>query len=362
MSVTLSVARLAALALTFAQDPSAAPPDPSAAPPDPSAATPTDGDFAVSTRLTPDPSVIGDLLTYDVTVGYPAGHAINVPRGVDLSPLETVSVRELDPESTGEGLRKVIRFELQYFDVGEGRVPSFDLTRVGPGGEVETLRVPAHDFEVDALLANEADPELRPDDPAVSLKYPNEMAEVAIYASLAAVVLAALATWGFLAWRRREVAVVAPPPVPPHVLAYHELESLEASREPMLERGEFQDYYLRLTDIAKAYLEGRFGIDANDRTTDEIRRELMSRGQRISPLSADEVLRFLQDCDLVKFARFAPPLDEAREALLTVRGMVDRSRPVRPPPGDAAEAGEDPPRGGVDVPKPAARDRDQEVA
>lgn len=347
------------LAGLLAQDPAGV----VAAPPgdEPSAAARAE-DFAVSTRLSPDPSSIGDLLTYEVTVGYPAGHAINVPRGVDLAPLETVSVEELEPEPTGEGLRKVIRFELQHFDVGEAQVPAFDLTRVGPGGEVQTLRVPAHAFTVAALLANEADPQLQPDDPPVSLEYPNELAEAIIYASLGGIVVAALATWGILAWlrRRRDQQAVAPPPVPPHVLAYHELEQLEHAREPMLERGEFQDYYLRLTDIAKAYLEGRFGIDANDRTTDEIRRELLSRGHRIAPLSADEVLRFLQDCDLVKFARFAPPVDEARDALLTVRGMVDRTRPIRRSDGEGQGDDDRPSRpGGVDVPR--ASD-DKEVA
>lgn len=308
-------------------------------------------DFAVSTRLSPDPSSIGDRLRYEVTVGYPAGHTINVPRGVELAPLETVSVEELEPESSGEGLRKVIRFELQYFDVGEAQVPAFELTRVGPEGEVETLRVPAHAFTVDAVLANEADPQLQPDDPPISLEYPNELAEAIIYASLGGIVLAALATLGIMAWlrRRREQDAVAPPPVPPHVLAYHELDGLELAREPMLERGAFQDYYLRLTDITKAYLEGRFGIDANDRTTDEIRRELTSRGHRLAPLGADEVLRFLQDCDLVKFARFAPPLDEARDALLTVRGMVDRTRPIRR--SEDQDGGDGRP-GGVDIPRP----------
>jgi hypothetical protein len=107
-----------------------------------------------------------------------------------------------------------------------------------------------------------------------------------------------------------------------------------------------QDYYLELTEIAKGYLEGRFGVDALDRTTDEIRRDLIRHRERIKPLEPDDVLRFLEDCDLVKFARFDPELDEARSALNEVRTMVQETVPtvssgmtsIAATPGDDAVA------------------------
>ena len=47
----------------------------------------------------------------------------------------------------------------------------------------------------------------------------------------------------------------------------------------------------------------------------------------IAPLDPDGLITFLQDCDLVKFARFAPPADETRDALGTVRQMVEDTVP-----------------------------------
>jgi hypothetical protein len=142
--------------------------------------------------------------------------------------------------------------------------------------------------------------------------------------------------------RRRPVPVA--PPIPPHEVAYRALAELEGGA--LLDHGRFQDYYLQLTEIAKGYLQGRFGIHALDRTTEELRQELLRTGERIVPLQADEVIRFLQACDLVKFARLRPELDEAAAALATVRQMIDRSRPAsKAESSDAAEPGSSEPTG-----------------
>src|SRR5690606_5720932 len=89
------------------------------------------------------------------------------------------------------------------------------------------------------------------------------------------------------------------------------------------------EYYLRLTEILKGYLQGRFGVDALDRTTDEIRRdlELVRKGADLGGLESRELIRFLQDCDLVKFARYAPPVEDAGQDLVQVREFVTRSVP-----------------------------------
>lgn len=302
------------------------------------------GPVAVTTRLTPEPSSIGDRLTLEVSAAYPSGYRVNLPMGLDFAPLHLVSVEEGEPESTGQGLRKVFKVHLQHFAVGEARTPSFPLTYVAPDGRVETVRVPPHAFTVASLLANEADPKRQLEDPPISLEYPAERAELVIYASALALVLGFLAA---LLWRRlrRAVAVViGPPPVPPHERALGALAELEGSN--LLETGLYADYYVQLTEITKAYLEGRFGVEALDRTTDELRQALLREGARIAPLQPAEVIAFLQECDLVKFARFAPEIEAARGDLTRVRAIVEQTRPDLAPstaapasPGAPAAAG-----------------------
>lgn len=319
-----------------AQDPVAVP----AAPSEESVVT-------VTARVTPEPSSIGDLLEYEVTAAYPKGVTVNLPSVLRFEPFLFVSADEGEQESTGQGFRKRFTIRLQQFAVGETEVPSFALTYVDAAGQIQTVDVPAHPITVEALLANEVDPVRRGEDPPVSIEYPNDRAETIAYTTIASLFLATIlfAVWVVAARRKRPV--VLPPPIPPHEVALGALEELENG--DLLENGAFVDYYLQLTEIAKAYLQGRFGVDALDRTTDEIRRALTRDRSRIEPLSPDEFIAFLQRCDLVKFARFEPPAEEAHDATSNVRKIVEdtmvvKAAPVKPqasPPSAEAPATSD---------------------
>ncbi len=287
---------------------------------------------SVETRLSPDPSSIGDLLTYEVIAAYPRGVTVNLPSVLTLDPLYVVNVRESEPEPTGEGLRKVFTIELQQFAVGAAEVPTFDLTWVDAEGGVQTVAVPAHAFTVDALLANEVDPKRRGEDPPISLEYPNELAETIAYAAIGTLFLAGVGIMFFRWLWPDKKEVLGPPPLPPHEQAYRALAELEGGE--LLQRKQYEDFYVQLTEIAKGYLQERFGVLALDRTTEELRVVLERDAERIAPLSAREVIAFLETSDLFKFAGFEPREDEPLEAVAKVREMVDRTAPK---PAEKAE-------------------------
>ena len=318
-------------------DSPAAAPAPAAAPTAPA----VEGPVAVTAKISPDPSQVGDLIKLELTAAYPAGYTVNLPLGLVLDPLHLVSVDESEPESTGQGFRKIFTITAQHFAVGDARVPAFPLTYLGPDGAVQTVQVPPTPFTVSSLLANEPDPKRQPEDPPVSLEYPNRRAEIIIYSAAAALLVGLVGGLLWARWRRRPRPIVLPPPVPAHVVAYQQLDELQKAE--LVARGAYQDYYLQLTEIAKGYIEGRFGIDALDRTTDELRRALEQAAAQIAPLNPRELVRFLQACDLVKFARFAPPGEEAEAALAEVRKMVDATLPQlasKPDPKDSPRDGD----------------------
>lgn len=333
-------AAMVASLLAFAEP---AAPEPAAAAVAPASAD--DGAVAITTRLSPDPSHVGDILTLEVSAAFDRGYSVNLPIGVKFDPLHLVDVTEGEPQATGEGLRKTFSVRLQRFAPGPAQTPGFALTYVDPQGAIQTVAVPPVAFTVEALLANEAEPERKPEDPPISIEYPNTLAETIVYSVLGTLAFA-VAAWLLVRrfWGRREPTVVIPA-IPPHVVALEALDELE--RSPLLAQGQVQDYYVQLSEIGKGYVERRFGIEALDRTTDEIRTALVRDPGRVAPLGADDVIGFLQRSDLVKFARMRPDDDEARNALGFVRDMVERSVPERAPepapandapPGDAAQA------------------------
>lgn len=325
--------------LAFAPAPTSEPAtsEPSAS--EPAAAVPQESPIIVTTRLSPDPSHVGDVLELEIVAAFPRGHSVNLPVGVAFAPLHLVDVVEGEPEVTGDSLRKTFRVRLQHFAPGPAEVPAFSLTYVDPEAAVRTVAVPATAFTVEALLANEPDPERKPEDPPISIEYPNTLAEtviVSVLATILGIIVLALVVRRVLRRRRPAKPV---PAIPPHVLALEALAELEKSE--LLDEGRVQDYYLQLTEIAKAYLEGRFGVPALDQTTEEIRRWLLSQAASVEPLTPSELIDFLQRCDLVKFARMHPETDESHADLGFVRDAVERSQPRIESPRPAAPAAND---------------------
>jgi hypothetical protein len=133
--------------------------------------------------------------------------------------------------------------------------------------------------------------------------------------------------WGL---RRRFAHPAAP--LAPHEWAARELDRIEALRLP--EAGEAERYHTLLSDVVRAYLERRFDLPASQQTTTEFL-ETMRRSPQLTPAQQGLLRDFLERCDMAKFARAAPPLDECRAVAAMARSFVQETSP----PGRATEAG-----------------------
>ena len=122
--------------------------------------------------------------------------------------------------------------------------------------------------------------------------------------------------------------------MPPHEWAFAELQRLAADK--LVEQSRFQEFYFRLTDIARRYIERRFSIMAPEQTTEEFLRA--TRADPILTSDHKDLLgRFLRAADMVKFARHEPTGEEADAAFAAGRGFVEQTAPVATAP-DGVEA------------------------
>lgn len=97
------------------------------------------------------------------------------------------------------------------------------------------------------------------------------------------------------------------PQEPAHVVAFRNLDKLK--EEKLWEKGQIKQFYTRLTEITRNYIEKQYGIPAMERTTGEILDAFRRSNTEDSML--DEMLKeLLELADLVKFAKKDPlPVD-----------------------------------------------------
>lgn len=110
------------------------------------------------------------------------------------------------------------------------------------------------------------------------------------------------------------------PPQPPHILAWNKLQSsLDLIHDADL-------FCTEVSLIIRVYLEGRFDLQAPDRTTEEFLFELQT-SKYLDDSHKNLLGDFLRECDLVKFAKAEPPENELRRLHEAAGRLVGETQP-----------------------------------
>jgi hypothetical protein len=227
-------------------------------------------------------------------------------------------------EKTGE--RAVVErwYTMVTYESGDKLVPGPPVQYRVAGGALERLASPDALVIVESLLPKTADAleKATPRDIKGPVAVPLDYTLLWwIAGALAAAVALAAGLYQLLNRRRRVVAI---PARPAHEVALEALTRLRAAR--LLEAANYEQYYVQLSAIVRAYLERRFELRAPEMTTEEF----LLAAQRNRQLPAEHraaLSQFLGEADLVKFARFVPAADDAERAYRAARQFVESTAP-----------------------------------
>lgn len=122
-----------------------------------------------------------------------------------------------------------------------------------------------------------------------------------------------------------EITKPSEPQRPAEEIALEALDQIK--REKIWQSGQTKQYHTQLTDVIRTYIAQRYDISSNEKTSDEILREMHIRLQDNRDLY-NQLRKMLQLADLVKFAKWTTTPDENELSLRIAYDFVHQTTPV----------------------------------
>lgn len=292
------------------------------------------------------PSITATMDSSQVTMGYQTAIKLNFVEN-PASPAQLVVDKELFPKEVeiidwvygdttdlGNGLKEMNRaLVVQVFDSGVYTIPPFLLIN-GP----DTLRSKALTLKVnpvDVSQLKDINPLAPPAD--FNTKWydflPDWITQYWLWMLLGLLVVAG-GICAYLLLTKKVTMNILPQKkrLPPDQIAVNRLNELKEAQ--LWERGQEKEYYTRLIDILRDYLEERFGINAMEMTSSQILKALNANEE--TRLPQRYMQKVVEIADYVKFAKVRPLPDDNVRSWQNAMQFVEETRPAPEP--ETAEA------------------------
>ncbi len=269
-------------------------------------------------------ATIGDAIQLTISVSHEAGYELEFPEQVEVVGAVQLKEEIREPQGLRDG-RLEERWTLSFTatDTGSVLIEAVDIQyRVEGEEEWRSASTGRLFVEVQSVISSEDDlADIRDIKPALPLPEPRPWWWIAL--PLGAFLATLLGGW--LWWRRKKKILENEKQTPPWEIAIRELDQLH--QMPVESWPAVHDYYYRLSEVVRVWVEARFALNATDLTSAEIIREL----PRLRDLG-DEPRRsfrgFLEVSDQVKYAAALPDSTAIEGHWQQARSFVEETRPL----------------------------------
>jgi hypothetical protein len=257
--------------------------------------------------------LIGDRVQFNVEVRAPKGTKVRFPRFDDYK------MGDFEIKDSGERVRNLLFgdklyrrwYSLAVYSVGKAAIPQFEVMfRKNGAKEWSSQKTAAIDIKVLSVLPAGKEPaDIR------GIKGPLMFRNVYWGIVSLGTALFLLAAVAFIFYKK--LKQYAPVRLP-HETALEELESIKAA---YLQGGGVKEYYVGVSDCIRRYVERAFKLKAPEMTTEEFLNSLHNSSALTMP-QKDLMRGFMNACDMVKFAKYAPTSVEAESLYFTAKTFV----------------------------------------
>lgn len=271
--------------------------------------------------------LLGAQINYTLQVKADSLAQVVFPETISFAPFEILEVSPIDTLRDQSHYLYTRKFALIQFDSGNYFLPQQQVMVNGFSKLTEPIAIRVNPVVVDTLKQN-----LYAIKPLQSVtKNYNQLIAQILLGLLGALLIFGIIYAYLFQKKRKEERQKA---LPPFEKALEELEEL-ASTNPALQE-EFKDYYSKLTNVVRRYLEEDAKIDALESTSDQLLLKLEALRETGDLILEKETLKsfrnVLQNADLVKFAKSLPEVRHADADRKTIKAIVIETKEVLPEP------------------------------
>jgi len=235
--------------------------------------------------------------------------------------VEVLSSEEQGVKSIENGfVKRSVIYTLTSFDDTLYYLPPFVVNVDGKPYESKSLALKVLTVEVDTLHPeNFYPPKDVQENPFLWSEW-----SMAFWMSVAMLLLLALAYYLYLRLRDNKPIIKSMKIVKrllPHQKAMKEIEQIKAEKMVVAENP--KEYYTKLTDTLRRYIEERYGFSAMEMTSSEIIERLTQTGDQ---QSLDELRQLFTTADLVKFAKYSTLINENDANLVSAIDFINKTK------------------------------------
>jgi len=235
--------------------------------------------------------------------------------------------RDISPKEEKGVMISGRQFEIAAYGLGEFVIEGIPIQYMSASGEQKEIRTNRLYITVESV-----DKSGKPKSDIRGIKGPADLPSTIGRWMLVLIFLLLLAASGMILWKRfvhgKPLSPVDNVVLTPHEEAYQALRRLYDSS--LIREGRVKEYYIRLSEIIKRYLERRFEFSAVEKTTEEIVSDL--RHIELDGAIRSAIRGFLDDTDIVKFAKYLPEPQEIVAINRQSMNIVDKTKIVETPP------------------------------
>jgi len=269
---------------------------------------------------------IGDKIKFRIQVKYKDDIAIQFPEvgeQIGVFTINEIGLAETPKREKNEYLIVERDYVLSSYEIGRQTIPSLKIKYKGSHGDGE---VATSEVTIDikgVLKEGEMSGDIKDILPPVDV--PTSFKRLILWISVGlGVLLLSGIIYGLVYKLNKRSKIQEQTFIKrmPHEIAYELLERL--SKEDLIAKGLVREYYYRITNILRHYIEDRFGLLAPERTTEEFLTE-MAHTNQLDTTHKILIREFLERCDMVKYAKYGPSNLEIKETYDAAKRFIDET-------------------------------------